>query len=312
MELNQVGNTKLVQLQNLEVNNNKLFAKCEFQNPTGSHKDRTFLHIINTLEQNGKIKPGMTLVDCSTGNGGAALAWIGKEKGYKIKIFMPEGMTQERIDQIKKYGAELVETPKTHFLNGSVEAARKYSESNDNTYYLNQAGTILNMEAWYECGNEIVRELTNKGINPDYFVCSIGTGGTFSGIAKVLKNSFPELKTVGIEVDKSAPVFSKRNGLKFDHKPHNLMGLGAGVLSENTDIALIDEIKVVDGNSAWKRMKSFIECEGLGIGPTCGSNLMISEELMNNVTNKVIVTLFFDSAWKYESRWDGVYPEYAN
>lgn len=311
MELHQVGNTKLQRLNNLEFNDNKLFAKCEFQNPTGSHKDRTFLHIINSLEKNGTIKPGMTLVDCSTGNGGAALAWIGKKKGYNIKIFMPEGMTQERIDQINKYGAELVETPKQFFLNGSVEAARKFTEGKKDTYYLNQAGTMLNMEAWYECGHEIVKELSEQGVVPDYFVCSIGTGGTFSGIAKILKETYPELKTIGIEVDRSAPVFSKRNGIKFDHKPHNMMGLGAGVLSDNTDLTLIDEIKIVDGNAAWQKMKSFIDCEGLGIGPTCGSNLLMSEELMQKVKGKVIITLFFDSAWKYESRWDGVYPEYA-
>lgn len=311
MELDQVGNTKLVQLSALEVNSNKLFAKCEFQNPTGSHKDRTFLHIINSLEEEGKIKPGMTLVDCSTGNGGAALAWIGREKGYKIKIFMPEGMTEERIEQIKKYGAELVETSKETFLNGSVLAAKEYTEQNNNTFYLNQASSVLNMEAWFECGHEIVRDLNSKQLTPDYFVCSIGTGGTFSGIAKVLKDNYPNLKTIGIEVNKSAPVFSKRNGIEFKHQPHNLMGLGAGVLSDNTDLSLIDEIKIVDGDLAWERMKSFIETEGLGIGPTCGSNIMISEKLMLEVKDKVIVTLFFDSAWKYESRWNGIYPEYS-
>lgn len=310
MELHQIGKTELKKITTIELNGNYLFAKCEFQNPSGSHKDRTFLHIIETLEKEGKINPGMTLVDCSTGNGGAALAWIGKKKGYKVKIFMPEGMTHERINQIKKYGGTLTQTPKNSFLNGSVELAKEYCQKNTDTYYLNQACSKLNMEAWYACGKEIVEELAEKNINPDYFVCSIGTGGTFSGIAKILKEAYPNLKTIGIEVDKSAPIFSIRNGMDFDHKPHNLMGLGAGTLSDNTDLALIDEIDVVDGSEAWQRMKAFITYEGMRIGPTCGANLIISEKLMSKVQDKVIITLFFDSAWKYESRWDGVYPEY--
>ncbi|WP_239954545.1 cysteine synthase family protein [Pantoea sp. Z09] len=310
MKLSHIGNTDLLQIHNLKINNNIIFAKCEFQNPSGSHKDRTFLHIINSLEKKSVIQPGMTLVDCSTGNGGAALAWIGREKGYKVKIFMPEGMTKERIDQIKKYGAELIETPKEQFLNGCVEAASKFCINNISTYYLDQAGSELNMEAWYQCGNEIVDQLKEKGVSPDYFVCSIGTGGTFSGITKVMKKAFPSLKAIGIEVDKSAPVYSKVNGLYFEHKPHNLMGLGAGLLSKNTDLSLIDEIKVIKGDAAWERMRSFIEEEGIGIGPTCGSNLLITERLMEKVNNKVIVTLFFDSAWKYQSRWNGIYPEY--
>ena len=310
MELHQIGKTQLIQLKNIEMKDNKLFAKCEFQNPTGSHKDRTFLHIIETLENEGVIKPGMILVDCSTGNGGAALAWIGKEKGYRIKIFMPEGMTQERINQIKKFGGDLIETPKETFLNGSVEAAKNFTENNKDAYYLNQAETRLNMEAWFECGKEIVEELKVKGIKPDYFVCSIGTGGTFSGIATILKKTYPKLKTIGIEVDKSAPIYSKKKGLNFEHKSHNLMGLGAGVLSDNTELSLIDEIEVVDGNEAWERMKKFINSGGMGIGPTCGANLLMSEKLMEKVESKAIVTVFFDSAWKYHSRWNGIYPEY--
>lgn len=93
MNLNKIGNTELKQLTSLSKNGNQIFSKFELSNPTGSHKDRTFLHIIETLEKEKIIKPGMTLVDCSTGNGGAALAWIGREKGYKVVICMPEGMT---------------------------------------------------------------------------------------------------------------------------------------------------------------------------------------------------------------------------
>ena len=314
MDIKKIGNTPLIQIKGLEKNNNKVYSKCEFMNPTGSHKDRTFLHIITSLEEQGEIKKGMTLVDCSTGNGGAALAWIGKEKGYKVKIFMPEGMTKERTDQIESFDAEIIETPKELFLNGSVEYAKKYMLSeqakNDNTYFLDQGSSLLNMEAWYGCGQEIITELNKNNIIPDYFICSIGTGGTFSGIASKLKKAYPKIKTIGIEVDQSAPLYALKNNLIFCHKNHSLMGLGAGVLSDNTNVELIDEIAIVNDKDSWRTMKSFIKEEGLGIGPTCGSNLLICKKIMNHVNDKTIITLFFDSAWKYKSKWNGIYEEY--
>ncbi|CAI3108568.1 Cysteine synthase [Acinetobacter oleivorans] len=312
MNLNKIGNTELKQLTSLSKNGNQIFSKFELSNPTGSHKDRTFLHIIETLEKEELIKPGMTLVDCSTGNGGAALAWIGREKGYKVVICMPEGMTQERIDQINNFGAQIIFTDKEKFLNGSVDAARKYVELNRNAYFLDQASSLLNKNAWHKCGDEITHQLKELKITPDYFVCSIGTGGTFSGIAERLKENFPNIKTIGIEVDKSAPIYAMKNGLNFTHSPHNLMGLGAGVLSANTSLDVIDTITTVNGHEAWNRMKSFIESDQVGIGPTCGANLLVCESLMDNINNKTIVTLFFDNAWKYKSRWDGVYPDYQD
>lgn len=313
LNLHHIGNTPLYQVNSIDANGNIVFAKCEFMNPTGSHKDRTFLYMVTELEAAGEIKPGMTLVDCSTGNGGAALAWVGKRKGYNVKIFMPEGMTQERKDQIREFGAEIIETDKNLFLNGSVQAAKDYmlDKNPKDFYFLDQGSNLLNKAAWLQCGNEIVSQLEGENIIPDYFVCSIGTGGTFSGIAEVLKARYPSLKTIGIEVDKSAPLYSKKNNLVFTHKPHNMMGLGAGVLSCNTNESVIDEIVTVDGEQSWERMKKFIEDEQLEIGPTCGANLFACEQLLSTITKKTIITLFFDSAWKYKSRWSGIYPEYS-
>ncbi|MFC6339300.1 pyridoxal-phosphate dependent enzyme [Pseudomonas sp. CCM 7891] len=313
MKLDDIGNTPLLEIERLANNGNRIFSKCEFMNPTGSHKDRTYLNIVSALESKGVIKKGMTLIDCSTGNGGAALAWIGKEKGYSIKIFMPEGMTEERKEQIRSFGAQIIETPKETFLNGSVNGAKKYLERHNDgdTYFLDQANTLLNKEAWHACGEEIVEALKTKGVVPDFFICSIGTGGTFSGIAEILKREYKNITTIGIEVDRSAPLYASRNGLDFEHHSHNLMGVGAGVLSVNTVSSLIDDVMVVDDGESWGRMKRFIaECD-LGIGPTCGANLVVCEQISKLFDNKNIVTLFFDSSWKYKSRWDGLYPEYV-
>ena len=312
MNLSDIGNTPLLEIESLAGNGNRIFSKCEFMNPTGSHKDRTYLNIVSALESSGVIKKGMTLVDCSTGNGGAALAWIGKEKGYQVKIFMPEGMTDERKKQIRSFGADIVETPKEFFFNGAVSKAKEYIETNNdgNKYFLDQSNTLLNKEAWHSCGDEIVRDLNAKGVVPDFFICSIGTGGTFSGVAEILKREYKNIKTIAIEVNSSAPLYASRKGLKYEHRHHNLMGLGAGVLSVNTVSKLIDEVMVVDGHDSWNRMKKFVSEDGFGIGPTCGANLVICERMSRSFCNKNIVTLFFDSSWKYKSRWDGIYPEY--
>lgn len=313
VKLSDIGSTPLLELKTLSVNENRVFSKCEFLNPTGSHKDRTYLNIVNRLEEAGVIRPGMTLIDCSTGNGGAALAWIGKMKGYKVKIFMPEGMTEERTVQIRSYGAEIVETSKDDFLSGAVLTAKRYvAECADKeNYFLDQSSNLLNKQGWISCGEEIIRGLKVLDIVPDYFICSIGTGGTFSGIAEVLKHAYSEIITVGLEVNNSAPLFAARNHMAFEHRPHNLMGLGAGVLSANTSAELVDEVRLIDGAEAWDRMKRFIDEEKIPIGPTCGANLLACDEVVKNVNKKNIVTLFFDGSWKYASRWNGVYPEYS-
>ena len=313
MELTDIGNTPFLELTTLSANENRVFSKCEFLNPSGSHKDRTYLNIISRLEETGVIAPGMTLIDCSTGNGGAALAWIGRLKGYRVIIFMPEGMTEERKVQIRSFGAQIIQTPKEGFLSLSVSMARNYQaqHASEGCYFLDQSSTLLNKGAWSVCGNEIVTALRQKNVVPDFFICSIGTGGTFSGVAEVLKREYCDVKTIGIEVNGSAPLYSERNNLTFEHHPHNLMGLGAGVLSANTIAGLVDEVRVVDGSKSWLRMKRFIDEEKIPIGPTCGANLLVCDEVVREFQGKNIVTLFFDSSWKYASRWDGIYPEYS-
>ncbi|WP_202802459.1 pyridoxal-phosphate dependent enzyme [Pseudomonas asplenii] len=171
MKLIDIGNTPFLELFALAGSGNRFFSKCEFMNPTGSHKDRTYLSIVGELEFSEIIRPGMTLVDCSTGNGGAALAWIGREKGYQIKIFMPEGMTRERKEQIVSFGAEIIETPKDEFLSGAVSKAREYvaGEGGGNTFFLDQASNLLNKKAWLACGEEIVVSLQMQAVVPEFF-----------------------------------------------------------------------------------------------------------------------------------------------
>ncbi len=308
-----IGNTELRRLQNLtDGTMAQILAKCEFRNPTGSHKDRVFHHMIDALEKAGEIKPGMRLIECSTGNGGAALAQVGLARGYEVVVIMPAGMTMERKTQIGALGAEVVETDPAGFLDTSEEFARQYVTGHPGSYFLDQSNSELNWQAWRACGHEIVVQCRELGVAPDAFVCSIGTGGTFSGITDVLRDAYPEIRTVAIEVDKSAPLFAKRNGTGFVHHRHNLMGLGPGRIPPNVREDLIDEVRTISGDDGWLMMKRLISDEKLFTGPTAGSNVHIAREVAAELgPGRTIVTVLFDSAWKYFSVWGGDYPEYA-
>jgi len=143
--IDSIGNTELCRLDNIaEIGSAEIFAKCEFQNPTGSHKDRVFSYILTELERQGSITPGMTLIECSTGNGGAALAQVGRMRGYKIVIVMPRGMTMERKTQIRSFGASIIETDPQGFLDATESFARQYVEENPGSYFLDQSTNELN------------------------------------------------------------------------------------------------------------------------------------------------------------------------
>lgn len=306
-----IGGTELYELTALAPRQGaRILAKCEYRNPTGSHKDRVFRFMLDELERRGEIRPGWTLVECSTGNGGAALAQAGLSRGYRVVVVMPEGMTTERMTQIRGFGAEIIETPADGFLTASEEFARTYVAKNPRSYFLDQSTNPLNWRAWQACGQEIVDALAGAPV--DAFVCSIGTGGTFSGIASVLKPAFPALRTVAVEADRSAPLLAKRSGTAFRHRPHNLIGLGPGKIPPNVREELIDEVRAVAGADAWVMMKRLIGEAGLFVGPTAGANVHAACRVAAELgPGRTVVTVLFDSAWKYFSVWDGVYPAYA-
>jgi cysteine synthase A len=254
----------------------------------------------------------MTLIDCSTGNGGAALSMVGTLLGYNVIIVMPEGMSEERIKQIESYGGEIVYSPSDKFLLGTSEIARELEAKNNGDYFfLDQSNNMLNHLAWRVCGREIVSFCEDNQIRPTHFICSIGTGATFSGICHELKNKFSDLISVGVEVDKSSPLFDKRENRVFSHKPHSLMGLGAGILAPNTIEELIDEVIVVNEKQSWDMMKEVIKKEKIMVGPTCGANIQaIKDYAIKLGDDSVVLTIFFDSSWKYYSVWDGKYKNY--
>jgi cysteine synthase A len=306
-----IGGTELCELKTVNSGGTaRILAKCEYRNPTGSHKDRIFHFMIDELERRGEIKPGWTLVECSTGNGGAALAQVGLRRGYRILIVMPAGMTTERTMQIRGFGADVVETPADGFLVASEEFARTYVTEHPRSYFLDQSTNPLNWRAWQACGQEIIDALAGDPVH--CFVCSIGTGGTFSGIAARLKVAYPRMRTVAVEADRSAPLRAKRRGEPFRHRPHNLIGLGPGKIPPNVREELVDDVRVVSGADSWAMMKRLIGEERLFVGPTAGANVHVARQVAGELgPGRTVVTVLFDSAWKYFSVWDGVYSAYT-
>ncbi|MGW1200717.1 cysteine synthase family protein [Streptomyces sp. NPDC002536] len=289
----------------------RIFAKCEFMNPTGSHKDRVFSYMLDELEKQGRISPGMTLVECSTGNGGAALSRVGRDRGYKIAIIMPAGMTEERRKQIETFGATIIETSQDGFLLESEDTARQYVADHPGSHFLDQSTNELNWRSWRSCGTEIVAGMAERGLVPDHFICSVGTGGTFTGIADVLKAEYPDIVTTAVEVDRSAALYAKRKGLPFEHHAHNMMGLGPGKVPSNLREELVDEVELITGDDGWTTMKRLIAEEGLFTGPTAGGNIFAAQRLARTLPpEQVVVTVLFDAAWKYFSIWDGKYRDY--
>jgi cysteine synthase A len=221
-------------------------------------------------------------------------------------------MTRERIAQITALGARIVETSPDGFLDESEAFARRYVRDHPDAYFLDQSSNALNRAAWRQCGEEIVSFFDAHAQLVDVFVCSVGTGGTFSGIAEVLKARYPALHTVAVEVDRSAPLFAKRSHQPFVHRPHNLMGLGPGKIAANLREDLVDEVRTVSGEDGWRTMKELVELEELPAGPTAGCNVFTALDIARKLPpEKTIATVLFDSAWKYASIWDGRYDRYA-
>lgn len=305
-----VGNTPLIAITALAAAGARVLAKCEFLNPTGSHKDRVYALMLPQLEAAGRIHAGMRLVDSSTGNGGAALARSASLLGYRATIVMPEGMTEERLSQIRAWGAEIVETPSARFLSGADERARQIADADPAAYYLNQSASPLNRLALRAAGREIV-EQCGRDVAVDSFVCSLGTGGTFSGIAMELVRAYPGMRKVAIEVDRSAPLYAKRRGAPFAHCTHNLMGLGPGLIADNVLEDLVDEVITISGDRAWQMKERILREEGLAVGPTAAANLAIAlEEARRLGPGGTVVTVFFDAGWKYGSIPHGRYELY--
>lgn len=291
--LELVGKTPVLKVNSLvDENSAEVYVKLEKFNPGGSVKDRAALGMIEKAEKEGLLKPGVTIVEPTSGNTGIGLAMIGKLKGYKVIIIMPETMSKERRDLIKAYGAELVLTEGSKGMKGAIEKALEY-EKQGGYFIPQQFENIANPEKHYATTAEEIFEDIN---DLDYFISGVGTGGTVTGVGKNLKEKISGVKVVAVEPSKS-PVLSGGNP-----GPHKIQGIGAGFIPGNYDSSIIDEVVQVTDEDAFKTAKEFAAQEGILIGISSGAALFAALELAKKVgKGKKILAIAPDGGEKYIS-----------
>lgn len=297
--LELIGKTPVLKLNNFNLKNAaEVFVKLEKYNPGGSVKDRAALGMIEAAERDGLLKEGSVIVEPTSGNTGIALAMIGKLKGYKVIIVMPDTMSKERRDLITAYGAELVLTEGIKGMKGAIEKAEEMVEKHG--YFMpQQFENFANSLKHYETtANEIYEDIKDL----DVFVAGVGTGGTVSGIAKRLKELNPNVKVVAVE-PKSSPVISGGNP-----GAHKIQGIGAGFIPGIYEGKYVDEVMTVDDNDAIRTAVEFAEKESVLIGISSGAAVYAAMEIAKTIgAGKKVLAIAPDGGEKYISM--GIYGE---
>ena len=293
-----VGNTPLLELKRFaELNGARasILAKLEFFNPAGSVKDRVAKNIIDDAEKQGRLKPGSTIIEPTSGNTGIGLAAIAVSKGYRVIIVMPDSMSEERRNLIKAYGAELVLTEGKLGMTGAINRAEELLKEIPDSIIAGQFENPANPEAHFTSTGPEIWEDTDGEV--DIFVAGVGTGGTISGTGKYLKSMNPNMKVVAVEPTDS-PLLSK--GISG---PHGLQGIGANFVPKTLDTDIYDEIITVSTEEAFAAAKTLAKSEGVLVGISSGAALHAAKEIALRPENygKRIVVLLADTGDRYLS-----------
>lgn len=290
--LDVIGNTPLISLE--ETTGLSIYAKAEFLNPGGSIKDRIALNMLEEAEKSGKLRPGMTIIEPTSGNTGIGLALCGVRKGYKVIIVMPENMSDERKKIIKALGAELVLTDPKLSIGGSVNKAVEIANSSDEYFVPQQFENPANPQAHYRTtAVELVKQLGKK---IDVFVSGIGSGGTLQGIATYLLEKNPDCKIVAVEPKNVSALLGDEPGL------HQIQGIGDGFIPEILDTTIITDIVEVTDEDAIRTARELARVQGLLVGTSSGANVWAAEQMAEKYgRDKVIATVLADRAERYFS-----------
>jgi cysteine synthase len=288
--LGMVGNTPLVELKNLSPRAGiRIFAKLEGGNPSGSVKDRIVLAMIEAAESRGQLKAGDTIVEASTGNTAIALAFVAKQKGYKMKVILPKGVVPSMADVLYLYGAELEWCEPSGGMRGAIEAAKALAAENG-VHELGQFTRAENIDTHYRTtGSEIVDAMDSV----DVFVAGIGTGGTIMGVGKRLRETFPDVKVIGVEP-------------RLGDRLQGLRSLAEGYIPPLLDLDTLDGRFLVDSASAIAAARRVVESEGLLVGVSSGATLVGALRVAERIDTGNIVVMFSDGGWKYlpAQPWD--------
>ena len=293
-----IGNTPLLELTHIEKAEGlkaTILAKLEYLNPAGSVKDRIGKAMIDDAEKSGKLKPGATIIEPTSGNTGIGLAAVAAARGYRIIIVMPETMSVERRQLMKAYGAELVLTEGAKGMKGAIEKAEQLSKEIEGSFVAGQFVNPANPKAHYETtGPEIWADTDGK---VDIFVSGVGTGGTLTGTGKFLREKNPDVQLVAVEPADSPVLSEGRAG------SHKIQGIGAGFVPEVLDTKIYNEVITVTNDAAFATGKRVGRTEGVLVGISSGAALWAAIELAKRPENagKTIVALLPDTGDRYLS-----------
>lgn len=302
-----VGNTPLLELGTYSAKrgiDNPIVAKVEYFNPGGSVKDRVALAMIEDAERSGKLKPGATIIEPTSGNTGVGLALVSAVKGYKLILTMPETMSVERRNLVKAYGATVKLTPGKDGMAGAIHAAEQLRDSIPGAVILQQFENPANPRRHYETTGVEIWNQTDGNI--DIFVAGVGTGGTVSGIGKRLKENNPDIKIVAVEPASSPVLSGGKSG------PHKIQGIGAGFVPKTYNADIIDEVLTVENDDAIRTGRQLAAEEGLLVGISSGAAVYAATKLAQRPENKGkrIVTLLPDTGERYLSTVLYAFDEY--
>ena len=293
-----IGKTPLLELTRIEEElglKARVFAKLEYFNPAGSVKDRIAKRMIEDAEASGKLKPGATIIEPTSGNTGIGLAAVAAAKGYRTIIVMPETMSVERRQLMKAYGAELVLTEGAKGMKGAIAKAEEIAAETENSYIPGQFVNPSNPAAHRDTTGPEIWEDTDGKV--DYFVAGVGTGGTVTGVGEYLKSKNGDVKVVAVEPEASQTL------AKGEAAPHKIQGIGAGFVPETLNTHIYDEIIPVTNEDAFETGRLLGHKQGVLVGISSGAALWAAIELAKKSENegKNIVVLLPDTGDRYLS-----------
>ncbi|KWW32043.1 MAG: cysteine synthase A [bacterium P3] len=290
-----IGHTPMLEVHGLTPDSVRLLVKIESFNPGGSVKDRIAASMISAAEKSGLLHPGGTIIEPTSGNTGIGLAWVGRQKGYRVVLTMPESMSQERRALLKAYGAELVLTPGADGMAGAVRKAQQLNRETAGSVILGQFSNPNNPAVHEQTTGEEIWNDTDGTI--DIFVAGVGTGGTLCGCARCLKRHKPAIEIAAVEPDTSQMLAHGTPGR------HGLQGIGANFIPENYDSSVVDRIIPVTDQEACDCVRRLAAATGVLSGISSGAAVAAAIQLAQKPDNagKTIVALLPDTGDRYLS-----------
>jgi cysteine synthase A len=308
-----IGNTPLVRINKMAKGlNATILAKIEGRNPAYSVKCRIGANMVWTAERQGLLKPGMEIIEPTSGNTGIALAYVAAARGYKLNVTMPETMSMERRKVLAILGANIILTPGAKGMKGAIEEADRIAASSPNYYMPQQFKNPANPEIHFKTTGPEIWEQTNGGI--DVLVSGVGTGGTITGVSRYIKGE-KKKKIISVAVEPvESPVITQRlAGQELKPGPHKIQGIGAGFIPDTLDLSMVDRVEQVTSEEAIEYARRLAREEGILSGASCGAAIVVALRLARGgeFNGKTIVTIFPDSGERYLSGplFEGLFDE---